>query len=1655
MAAMSPAVVNDLVLSFTALLTLVLAVSLAAVIRLPSWPPLNPEAKQELDALNAEFEGDLRNGVGVRASARGRKEISKKDIRAEYRERRVRKAPRGLQGVTPYGGIIISGVGLVIVLLSLPHFAPLSHGVTKLLSGAGVIVAAMAMVYDGSDFLHGMVERRRMSKNRAQKDGQPRSIQEVPPAEHISEGVEKQLRRCRKRVAKDVEKEARRWAGENEITLDDIGEAWRKLVRPRVRTVPAMPAVRLRRASILLGVMTLVEVIAVAGILYLIFSLAKTKLPTDQYWPVAVVLAALFILYLVLVNGPRVIAAAWKRRRVLLTIIGTLASGLVGNLAWLARKGQALADKARTFPRSLFRARPNARKEGPAAAESRSDRDNRVGTAMASQVMLTAANDGGSSDSHAAAGPRKAAEEILESALRLRYTTQQITPEEFRWQESHYDHDSRCGRELLFLIANNEWIRATSEIIDVSRSDAVDTTIKVDIDLDRITHEAFRKRTGRFWLPVILLPPKRADEQEESEQRTLEPDPFATVTDAAGDLLPMLPTADIRHQVSAAMAEIIVNMAVARWSGGDNQRPTAARDLRLLLSAGIYRLLRRGVARGFYASPSSLKFGPAGSNMTRTVHIVNGGRASGKIFSVGLPSDPTFTLSGVFEGAVLFPGESMTATVTCAPVHSRNTSSAFTIGITTGANGSANHKIIVNLSATAEDRPVSRLDEAKEELEKLLSPYMGRSSEHSDSTNTTTVDGYTKEGGPSSSELREPNQEADRSALELTRRAVMVLRALAESVVVVVPVDRRSTPAVLTVRVPTREMVLQPSNRKLLGYLTRLLRPLGRLQIDVLLPSADADRHVQVNLPDGVRLEEPGAVSSSMDIQVEPAQPLYQLRTLISQLLDPEASRPEPVQKCLADLARAKAAATRETLRQHESYSGTGRAPNSHSTHATRDVAEAERTTADARAKLDELIVELNQLSVGQSTEAVRTKIREAWTAFDHLTNRLFRRTSSDKASPRMVVARADMIEDVSQRTSPTSAKIEPAVEVRDTEYLSIARFSGWMSLLLMTVVLIFFPVAHFMGYDTRHPAAEVLAIVLTLFSAHQATRIERPDRSTLRGLLSARGNWLIVASIMPTVILAVVLAFSPSWGWAVLWAGFCISLQLLLQCAMWRRVALVLGSRFAQPWEFQTKAPDYRHSDTLRSDWWRSTTADALMIGRQAHAYVVWQEGPSATLTELLTRAQRLTKLGSTANVLALLRSGTTNQTVTFVVFRGQPPDDWAAPAHQAELDLDPDRLAPLEHLASTVDVFLGIPRDCGLQKLTDHPLATILRAAKTHRLIVLEVQLPIPAPVAVSADCLWALVRVALRDTDTSRLAPFLDNIHADTARGKDGQNTQWVAARVVRSDGPRLIRGSAEPKWESRTVRAADIDVLPPAATAGESPSARTWRVLAICADARNGVEYDIVQKLGEERPQLQLAGLTYGLLHGTAVALLLGHEKQGNLVPNGDLGLEKDLTKDGSLAKLCVLVNVWRSRRELGHVEQHPLLQVHLRAQDRPGALLDVLGSLANALRAKLPDGKWRVWHAQIRVTGQAAFTSLTIRVYTAARTVERWQEQNTFDEIERTVRRLAVRDAAAARSGGNPPDDDLDSPEDPVISVDVIRAPAKLPEGASQTATRLR
>lgn len=376
---MSPDIVNDLVLLYITSLTLLLAASLVVVIGLPPAPPLNLSAKEKLKELIARFEDELRDGAGVKARARGRNEISKKDIRAEYRKRRVRKTPLAFRRVTPYGGITISGVGIVIAVRSLPQFPEPSPSV----SGAGAVVAAAAMVFDGSEFLRGMVERRRKSKNRT-------STPAVLPITDISERADRKLRRCCERLAKDAEKEARRWAGEEEITPEDVEEAWQKLVKPRAVVGPMVSAIRPRKASILGALGTLVELILVAGILYFIFMLAKTKLSAGQYWPIVVVMAALFVLYLALLNGPRLITAAWGHRHVLGTIIGTLASGFTGFFTWLARNGRALTARARhlfrTGRKDSNHARSGATEEGSAMTESTPEPDNTAEIATANQT---------------------------------------------------------------------------------------------------------------------------------------------------------------------------------------------------------------------------------------------------------------------------------------------------------------------------------------------------------------------------------------------------------------------------------------------------------------------------------------------------------------------------------------------------------------------------------------------------------------------------------------------------------------------------------------------------------------------------------------------------------------------------------------------------------------------------------------------------------------------------------------------------------------------------------------------------------------------------------------------------------------------------------------------------------------------------------------------------------------------------------------------------------------------------------------------------------------------------------------------------------------------------------------------------------------------
>jgi hypothetical protein len=1147
------------------------------------------------------------------------------------------------------------------------------------------------------------------------------------------------------------------------------------------------------------------------------------------------------------------------------------------------------------------------------------------------------------------------ADEIVVTARSLRGSVEMVTAEEFSWQEAHYEPDSKQGRELLFLMANHEWVRATSEVVDITRSDAIETTIKIDIDLGQITHEAFRERTVPIWLPVAVLPPS-------PDHSRLEPDLFATVTDASGNPVPMLPTADLRHQTSAAMAEIIVKMAISHLPTSADGRPASGpgdpavdtRDERLLLSAAIYRMLRDGSGGG-------------GSSETGPGRVIE----------------------------------------------------------------------------------MPRITTARRALLGLLDIYIGQ----------LEMRFGVSRGAPETSRKHQFTP-------ELARRAVKILQALAESIVIVVQADFVVAPSVLTIQLPSRKLA-GPRSSWIRPW-TWVIRPAGHLEIDVLLPTADADRQIQVNLPAGVSVDRlPGKAGRNdyihprLDIEVHTPLPLRDLDASMKQVFRAQKKARHdagrvPLVQSLVDLARVKAALALDTLRHYEArYRNEG----------TRKPGEDE---ADSPFRhLQRLTADLDRQD-GKKLSL----LKEAWRCFAVAKISLRRRFMLDVVNSQTAVTRANMIEDVSQRATPRRARIHIEVTVDDREYFSTARSSAFMSLILMCGVLCFLLFWRVVNPRASAPVPEVLAIVLTLFATIQADRIERPDRSTLRGQLFAMGSWLIGASVLPSLALALALGFETRGVPADLWASGCVLAQLSLLIVM-KRGPLTPAGRprlLKRRRVLMTDTPDYRHFEALRSDYWRNTTAEALMIGRMAYGYVVWQkadrekkaESMSPKLLPLLLWDKEQPPSES-SSVLALLRTGTQRQAVTFVVFRGEPQGTWPTdPDRQDDdnihpIDLDPDRLAPADSITSTVDVFIGVRRH-EILTINEHPTAIILAAA-ANKLIVLDVQLPVPAPAKIYADRQWARVRVALRDAeDIHRLTDFLARIYKKMTKARNARHV--VAVRTVPGAPLRVISGPATSGSGQGAdgptevpVLTTDLDIVNGYTMDDELPTTRAWRVLAIRGDARSNIESDMVDRLADVREHYQLVGLTYALLHGTAIMILLVHEPladsggvrdgQATQSEQADTAaLENELRKKPACAKLQVVMSKQLSRDDLEPSGDHsfPMLRARFRWQDRPGAIVNVLESISQALVAALPaipTKDWSVSYARVQVlTGQVALGRLTIRMHIPWQRVEDW-DQARMAEMARKIETLAANEAArrAALGTAVAGQDKPEKPEEPVIAVD--------------------
>ena len=320
------------------------------------------------------------------------------------------------------------------------------------------------------------------------------------------------------------------------------------------------------------------------------------------------------------------------------------------------------------------------------------------------------------------------------------------------------------------------------------------------------------------------------------------------------------------------------------------------------------------------------------------------------------------------------------------------------------------------------------------------------------------------------------------------------------------------------------------------------------------------------------------------------------------------------------------------------------------------------------------------------------------------------------------------------------------------------------------------------------------------------------------------------------------------------------------------------------------------------------------------------------------------------------------------------------------------------------------------------------------------------------------WSRVRLALRDSaDIRRLTTFLEELQAamtqpDNARHVVAiQATPSAAANIIAgppgTETPPDGNGSHLPRW----LRTSDLDLVNGAAIDNEMPTARTWRVLAICADARSKIESDMLVNLASARPDYQLGGLTYALLYGTAVMVLFVHEPPGGQQEPADDSagkLQAELQENPGCDKLRVLLSRRLSHADMEPVVEYayPILHVYFRWQDRPGATLNVLDSISRALREALPRSRavdWSVSYARLRVlTGQVATARLTIRMHIPEEDIAGW----TTERMEETARNIEFLAAAAAArqaraAAGNAPGASaaaLNTPEEPVVRIDRIK-----------------
>jgi len=1219
-----------------------------------------------------------------------------------------------------------------------------------------------------------------------------------------------------------------------------------------------------------------------------------------------------------------------------------------------------------------------------------------------------------------------------------------VTLEEFRSEDMHFERHSRLGRELLYLVANNSWCRRTTEVVDVSHAQAVDTDVIVDVDLSYADHEAFELDAGGItWLPLLALPPLRpasgdapigrwsgwdpgARRRRREYRSHQDPDPIATleVSDATGTRVHKLPQSEVHQRLAAALAEILLNVMASRaqrinvktgaFGPPDESRtvpaneshtavaepePTMERQHKLLLSAAIRRLLLGGSER-----PSE-----RGGTVPAGVREARAG------LDVVLGRDIDLAETAAREARLRAPSAS---------------------------------------SFDSQGRPTSDDtyryddDEAVDGRSGRLRPVLG-------------------------SQVGE------------------ILDALIGTTFVVVAVRDPGHPISYTIRVPSRRLIRL--GQSWLGFQPRAL-----LSIDLLAPTAHSDRLIQLTLPDGMICHD-GSAGVLGRIDVVLPGPFERLDTLMQRLLPvhlPLNRAASWVDSRIAEMALHKVDAALDSLRHYQvtttrsqpATRSRRRGRRGHSPSATDEELTA---TVDRRLRRlrDELVAVRRSTGYSQQLDG----LRECWDGGSWFPRQLRRRIAVNTASANLVMMRATAVEDVALRARPTVARIEADVSVFESPVFNVARYAGALNLIVLAVLMVLL----LRKPPTNSNAVELLATILTLFSAVQASRVEHPDGSTLRGLLSKASYWVMLASVLPTVLLAMVLAVLPKGDGGLthhqgIWAaGVALIGQGLLMLRVrrgplsrWRRQAparITLAT---------SHAPDHARLDVLRGRRSRALVTEALLLGREAFAYVVTRPTGQDQFSKLLAqtqsggsrveerlgrvtaRAGRLlserglglprgrlsgTQLGlpggalepageAGANLLGVVQSATAGQAMTYLVFRDRPNTNWilgqaGADGVVEQIPLDPDRLAPMEPPEWVLEILIGIPDSAPGIGLAEHPLVTLVTATRRYNFRVTSVQLPAPPPPG-GAGRHWMRLRVGVsyRRGDSLRgLGAFLYRLRRmDGATFGDGTLSVITLVNSEQSVTPS--------RTGSRPLSDRDFDVVPDVEAAGDPD--RNWRALAVTAHSRVGLLHDILVGLSQEAPGFELAGLTAATVYGQTVLFMVGRDRAS---ARRDAPLRRDLPQRFRPSdRLMVAVDQRLTARTLdgdnGHEDQL-LLRIGLRTPDRPGVLRDALRNLCVALAEQAPVGVrvsgLDIWFAQLQVVnGRTTRGRLTVRLPGSPVHWPGWEDVD-WAAVERSVGRATV---LTARTEGPSLGAAWLSPalDDTVITAELLRATVPAP-----------